>query len=37
MKVIPQNKVIDPYDYDRIIHGIKKISDKIDARVDRKD
>ena len=24
MKVIPQHKVIGPYDYDRIIHNIEK-------------
>ena len=28
MKVIPQYKVIGPYNYDRIIHNIEKISAK---------
>ena len=28
MKVIPQYKVIGPYNYDRIIHNIEKINAK---------
>ena len=28
MKLIPQHKVIGPYNYDRIIHNIEKINAK---------
>ena len=39
MKVIPQYKVIGQYNYDRIIHAIKKLMlrDKIEVTVKRKD
>ena len=39
MKVIPQCKVIGPYNYDRFLHVIKKLMprDKIDVTVKRKD